>query len=103
MRLIMTGAAMSAEDAVRIGFAEVLCHPDDLVARVQAFAEELAARPRYALVAAKRLVRASLEMPLSAGLAHEAETLANMATPAERDAEKLRARTGDNTYRKLFK
>lgn len=102
-RLVMTGASMNAEQAFQCGFAETLSQPESLREDVQTFASELSARPRYALVAAKHLVQASLELPLTEGLKLESEVVGSMGTAEERAMEKERASREVGPYQKLFK
>lgn len=55
--LAMTGEAISAEVAFRIGLANHVYPPDALMTEAMKLAEKLASRPRQALIETKRLTR----------------------------------------------
>ncbi|MGH7459149.1 MAG: enoyl-CoA hydratase/isomerase family protein [Longimicrobiaceae bacterium] len=73
MRLILTGEIVDAEEALRIGLVDRVVPDDQLARETRSWAEKIAEKSPVALRLAKQAVRASLEMPLSAGLAHERE------------------------------
>lgn len=73
LRLILTGEAIDAEEAHRMGLVDVLVEENDLESRTYALAAAMAAHSPLALRLAKEAVRAALEAPLSAGLRHERE------------------------------
>ena len=56
--LVLTCRPFDASEAVGIGFLNAVVAPDDLDGRVNAVAEELAAKPRYALRTTKEQVEA---------------------------------------------
>ncbi|MFA9517269.1 enoyl-CoA hydratase/isomerase family protein [Halopenitus sp. H-Gu1] len=73
-RMVFFGERVDATDAHEIGLVgEVVAH-NRLNEHVADIAEELAAKPRFALTAAKRALDAVHEDPLSAGLQFERRT-----------------------------
>jgi enoyl-CoA hydratase len=71
LRLILTGDAIDAQEAARIGLVDLVVDDADLLARTTDLARAMAAHSPVALELAKTAVRTALEAPLSAGLAHE--------------------------------
>jgi enoyl-CoA hydratase len=71
MKLLMTGAAIDAREAERIGLVSELVPDADLMNRAEALARELAALPPVALAEIKEVVLAGEDLPLSAALALE--------------------------------
>lgn len=59
--IVLTGRAVQAEEALRIGLVSELVQPESLRGRAQAFAEELAALPPLAYAAAKQGLRRGAE------------------------------------------
>jgi enoyl-CoA hydratase/carnithine racemase len=60
--LALTGVAISAEEAYRIGLVNRVCPSEELLKHALALAETLASRPREALFETKRLSRELIEM-----------------------------------------
>jgi enoyl-CoA hydratase len=73
MRLVLTGELIGAEEAERIGLVDELVDDSRLQERTRELAESIARHSPVALKLIKEAVRASAEMPLSAGLAFERE------------------------------
>lgn len=73
MRLILTGELVGAEEAERLGLVDAVVEDDVLPARARELAASIAAQSPMALRLAKEAVRASMEMPLAAGLRLERE------------------------------
>jgi enoyl-CoA hydratase len=73
LRLILTGDLIDAAEAYRIGLVDVLVEDGELHERTLEIARAMAAHSPVALRLAKSAVAAALEVPLSAGLAHERE------------------------------
>jgi enoyl-CoA hydratase len=73
MRLILTGELIDAMDAERIGLVDWVVDDAELRAKTGEIANTIAGFSPVALELAKTAVRASLESPLAAGLAHERE------------------------------
>jgi enoyl-CoA hydratase len=90
MRLILTGDLIGAEEAERIGLVDMVVDDAELVARTREVAGTLAGYSPVALKLAKAAVRATLEMPLSAGLAFERELFVTAFSSEDR-VEGIRA------------
>ncbi len=73
MRLILTGEMIDAEEAERIGLVDIVVDDAQLAACTAEVARTMAGYSPVALELAKSAVRATLEMPLSAGLRYERE------------------------------
>lgn len=73
LRLILTGELVPAAEALRIGLVDEVVADGALRARVLEVAAAMASYSPVALRLAKAAVRAALELPLTAGLAHERE------------------------------
>jgi len=71
--LILTGRALDAPDAARIGLVHEVVPAGEAVSRAVAIGEEIAARGPVAVREAKRLLDAALDVPLQDGLAAELE------------------------------
>lgn len=69
--LCYTGAIVGADEAVRIGLVNAVVEPGDLLARVRAVADAIAAHAPLAVADAKRAIRRGADLPL--GEAHELE------------------------------
>jgi enoyl-CoA hydratase len=73
LRLIMTGEAIAAEEAERIGLVDEVVDDAELARRTAELARLLAGYSPVALRLIKDAVRATMEMPLAAGLQYERE------------------------------
>ena len=62
--LIYTGKMINAEEALRIGLANAVLEPDELLAVATKTAEEIASKGPLAVAAAKRLIRDGVDLPL---------------------------------------
>jgi enoyl-CoA hydratase len=62
--LIYTGKMIDAEEALRIGLANAVFEPDELLAAAQKAASEIAAKGPMAVSSAKRLIRDGIDLPL---------------------------------------
>lgn len=71
MRLVMTGAMISAEEAERIGLVEQVFEPEVLREETLAMARTIASRSPIALQAAKESIAVARRMPLDEGLKFE--------------------------------
>jgi len=71
--MILTGESLSAEEALRIGLVSRVVPLHELVAQAEAIAALITARGTTAVEAALHAIRGGLDIPLSEGLAREAE------------------------------
>jgi enoyl-CoA hydratase len=76
MELILTGDAIGADEALRIGLVNKVCAPDQLMAEARKCAERIAQKGPLAIAYSRRAVRKSEELPLPAGNDLEAELFA---------------------------
>ena len=90
MRMILTGELIDAVEAERIGLVDEVVDDGDLATRTHHLARSLAGKSPVALRLAKEAVRATMEMPLSAGLRYERELFVT-AFASEDRAEGVRA------------
>jgi enoyl-CoA hydratase/carnithine racemase len=86
-----TGLPVGGTEAARIGLANHCVADADLHAKVRELAEAIAAQSRHSVLAYKRLYREAADLPLSAGLAHEA---VNSAGVGPEFAKRLAGRFG---------
>ena len=73
MRLLLTGDAIDAEEARRLGLVEVLVDDSDVDATAMALCRQLAGYSPVAVQAVKAATRMALTAPLDAGLRYENE------------------------------
>lgn len=73
MRMLLTGDPIDAAEASRLGLVEYLVEDDAVIATAEDVCQRLAALGSIALQTVKAAVRASLSMPLDAGLTYENE------------------------------
>jgi enoyl-CoA hydratase/carnithine racemase len=66
--LILSGRAIDAAEALRIGLVETVLPDDNFVGHVLDWVRPIAEKPRHATVAAKRALVAAMELPLDEGL-----------------------------------
>jgi enoyl-CoA hydratase/carnithine racemase len=73
MELLLTGRALTVDEAVALGVVSAAFAPDEAEARVRELAERFATGPRLAHAFIKRCVHEGLQLPLADGLALERE------------------------------
>lgn len=73
--LALTGDNISADEAYRIGLANHLCEPDELMARTMELAGTMAGRPRNALIETKRLTRELIDKDTATAFREMAATI----------------------------
>lgn len=83
-QLLMTGDALAAADAHRLGLVNVVVNDEEVTAAAREMAARLAAGPALALAATKRLVDTGQVMPLDAATVLERETVAGLFGTADR-------------------
>lgn len=74
--LLYTGRAMSGAEALQWGFYNSLCAPEEVLARAQSLAEELAHGPTFAHALTKKMLHEEWAMPLDAAIDAEARAQA---------------------------
>jgi 2-(1,2-epoxy-1,2-dihydrophenyl)acetyl-CoA isomerase len=83
LELTLTNRVLSAAEALEWGLITSVVPDDDVKAEATALAERVAAGPREAQAAAKRLLHTSLEETLETHLAREADAIVAAATNDE--------------------
>jgi enoyl-CoA hydratase/carnithine racemase len=83
-RMLYTGDTMDAQLALSYGLVTEVVAPDDLVARAQVLAAQIASNAPLSLAAIKRCLRAAADSPLDTGLAIERGLWAQLATTDDR-------------------
>ncbi len=73
MRMVLTGEMVAAEEAERIGLADLVVADAELPRRTMALARQIAAHSPVAVRMAKEALRAAVELPLAQGLERERE------------------------------
>ncbi|HET6340783.1 MAG TPA: enoyl-CoA hydratase [Gemmatimonadota bacterium] len=90
LQLVLTGEIVDAVSAYEIGLLDEIVPAVELRERTLEIARSMAEKSPVTLAIAKRALRAALEMPLSAGLAHERDLFA-LAFSTEDKEEGVRA------------
>lgn len=85
LRMILTGDAVTADEAARIGLVDDVVDDGELQSAVISLARQIAAHSPLTLRLAKDAVRAAFEAPLSAGLALERELFITAFASEDRD------------------
>ena len=88
--MIMTGESVTAEEALRIGLVSRVVPPQGVMAQTEAVAALITAQGATAIEAALHAIRGSLDIPLSEGLAREAELFGRLCMTREKQ-EAVRA------------
>lgn len=86
LELALTGDAIDAAEAHRIGLVSHVYPDDELMARAMAFAERMAARPPEALAATKRLTHDLIELDTDAAFGRMFEAISERLLSAEHQA-----------------
>ncbi|MFO0732074.1 MAG: enoyl-CoA hydratase-related protein [Nitrospiraceae bacterium] len=82
--MILTGESLSAEEARRIGLVSRVVPLQNLLSEAAAIAARMTARGKNAIEAALHAIRGGLDIPLSEGLAREAELFGRLCTTPEK-------------------
>ena len=85
LRLVLTGAAVDADEALRLGLVELVVPHDELELRTRELCAAMARHSPVALALAKQAVRASQELPLREGLRAERELFCLAFSSADRE------------------
>lgn len=83
LAMILTGEAISAEEAHRIGLVNEVVAPDALLPRCRAIAKRIAEKPPVAVAASLAAVTRGLNLSIDEGLAVEASQFARAAATAD--------------------
>jgi enoyl-CoA hydratase len=83
-KMLLTGAPISAREALDLGLIADLVSDDEVLGRAVGFAEAIANNAPLSVAATKRLIRQTEEGPLSDGLRQEREALLNVFQSADR-------------------
>ena len=78
LELVLSGEMISADEALKIGLVNHVYDPDELLEATLKLARGIASKSPHTLKIAKKVVRASLELPISEGVALEAEEFAQL-------------------------
>ena len=81
--LILTGEAITAEEALALGLVNRVVPLADLLKRAQVLAGMITAKGRLAIESALRAIRTGLDSPLAEGLAREAELFGELCETAD--------------------
>jgi enoyl-CoA hydratase len=90
LKMILTGEAISAVEALRVGLVDEVVEPDQLLARAEQIAQTIAAMAPLAVRDSIRAVNAGYDLPLASGLELEA-SLFGLACSTSDKAEGTRA------------
>lgn len=82
--LLYTGELIGADEALRIGLVNKVFEPGELLPKARATAAVIASKPPLAVADAKRALRRSEELPLSAGNQLEQQLFAGLFATADR-------------------
>jgi len=85
--MILTGQSVSTEEALRIGLLSRMVPPHELITQVEAIAASIITHGKTAVEAALHAIRGGIDIPLSEGLAREAELFGRLCvTPDKQEA-----------------
>jgi enoyl-CoA hydratase len=76
MKMVLTGAPISAQEAFEAGLVTEICEEGKAVESAGELAAQIAGRAPLALQQAKSAINAAAEMPLTAALAYERQSFA---------------------------
>ena len=84
LKLLLTGAVIDAQEALRIGLVDEVVAPADLMPRAEALAAEIAAQAPLAVAEVIRVVDKGLDLPLEEALALEARAFGRLCDTADK-------------------
>ena len=82
--MILTGTSLSAEEALRIGLLSRVVPPHQLITQVEGIAASIATHGKTAIEAALHAIRGGIDIPLSEGLAREAELFGRLCATSDK-------------------
>jgi enoyl-CoA hydratase len=88
--MLLTGAVIDAQEALRIGLVDEVVSANDLMQRAEALAGEIAAQAPLAIAETLRLVDEGLDVALDLALLREADRFGHLCDTADK-AEGTRA------------
>ena len=83
-KLILSGKAISAEEAYRVGIAEVLAEPEETMAEAQKLAKDICVNAPKAVSAAKKCVAAAMTLQADEGITYEIESVGELCTTEDK-------------------
>jgi len=81
--LILSGRMITASEALAIGLVQGVYPDDELIARAEELAREIASKGPLALAAAKRSIYNAVNMPMEEGLEEEARLFGDLCETAD--------------------
>lgn len=84
LKLLLTGAAIGAEEALRIGLVDEVVEAAQLMSRAEALAMEIAANAPLAIAETLKLVDEGIEVRLDSAMALEAESFGRLFNSADK-------------------
>jgi enoyl-CoA hydratase len=81
--LIFSGDIVNAEEALRIGLADAVFEPADLLGKARAMAEKIASKGPLAIARAKKVIDVGQSMSLEHACTLEADTFASLFDTAD--------------------
>lgn len=84
LKLLLTGAVIDAQEALRIGLVDEVVAPADLMPRAEALTAEIAAQAPLAVAEVIRVVDEGLDLPLEEALALEARAFGRLCDTADK-------------------
>lgn len=84
LRLLLTGAIIDAQEALRIGLADEIVPDAELMEHCDAVAQEIAVQAPLAIAELLRVIDEGLNLPLDAALVGEAESFGRLCRTADK-------------------
>jgi enoyl-CoA hydratase len=85
IEMILTGEAIDAREAYRIGLVNKVVSPDQVIATAMSMAQQMAAKAPIALTYAKEAIYKGMDMRLEQGLRLEADLYLLLHTTKDRE------------------
>jgi enoyl-CoA hydratase len=84
MKMLLTGATIDAQEALRIGLVDEVVPAAELMQRGETLAKEIAGQAPLAVAEAIRVVDEGLDLPLDVGMLREAEHFGKLCSTADK-------------------